>query len=249
MQSYDIGINKSINEKLSIFSNYNYAFQTANIDTLFNSQGKFNGFIDPTKSKTLNIGLNHRTSNNKLAITVYGSKVEKELFLHPATWANTNLDKTTKYGVEIQNKHSFNESISAFINYNYTKAIIDEDGDGEADISRCHDNCEGNDMPGVSAHNITFGLHYNPTQKSKIILTQMYRSESFAFEDFGNNFNQKQKAYYTTNLAFHYNYKNVQLIAKVDNLFERSHATWLRDNVITPFNYTRNWSIGANITF
>ena len=77
----------------------------------------------------------------------------------------------------------------------------------------------------------------------------MYRSESFAFEDFGNNFNQKQKAYYTTNLAFHYNYKNVQLIAKVDNLFERSHATWLRDNVITPFNYTRNWSIGANIAF
>ncbi|MDC0946321.1 TonB-dependent receptor plug domain-containing protein [Nitrospinaceae bacterium] len=245
LQSYDIGINKSINEKLSVFSNYNYAFQTINIDALFGSDGTFNGFIDPTKSKTLNIGLNHRTSNNKLAITVYGSKLENELFLQPVSpFRNTNLDKTTKYGLEIQNKHSFNQSISAFINYNYTKAIIDEE-----DLSRCNDKCEGNDLPGVSAHNVTFGLHYNPTQQSKVIITQRYRSESFAFEDFGNNFNQKQKAYYTTNLAFHYNYKSVQLIAKVDNLFERSHGSWLRDNVVTPFNYTRNWSLGANIAF
>jgi len=245
LQSYDIGINKSINKELRVFSNYNYAYQTANIDNLFNSEGVFNSFIDPVKSKTLNIGLNHRTSNNKLAITVYGSKLENEIFAQPVSpWKNTGLDKTTKYGLEIQNKHSFNESISAFINYNYTKAIIDEE-----DLSRCNDKCEGNDLPGVAAHNVTFGLHYTPTQKSKIILTQRYRSESFAFEDFGNNFNQKQKAYLTTNLAFHYNYKSVQFIAKVDNLFERSHATWLRDNVITPFNYTRNWSIGANIAF
>jgi iron complex outermembrane recepter protein len=244
LQSYDIGINKSINKNLSVFSNYNYSFQTANIDTLFNSEGVFNSFIDPTKSKTLNIGLNHRTLSNKLAITVYGTKLKKELFTNPVTFDNTNLDKSTKYGLELQNKHSFNESISAFINYNYTKAIIDEE-----DISRCNDNCEGNDLPGVSAHNVSFGLHYNPTQKLKIILTQRYRSESFAFEDFGNNFEQKQKAYYTTNLEFHYDYKNIQFIAKVDNLFERSHATWLRDNVVTPFNYTRNWSIGANIAF
>ena len=104
LQSYDIGINKSINKDLSVFSNYNYAFQTANIDSLFNSEGVFNSFIDPVKSKTINIGLNHRTSNNKFAITVYGSKLENEFFTQPVSpWKNTGLDKTTKYGLEIQN--------------------------------------------------------------------------------------------------------------------------------------------------
>ena len=36
LQSYDIGINKSINKELRVFSNYNYAYQTANIDILCN---------------------------------------------------------------------------------------------------------------------------------------------------------------------------------------------------------------------
>ena len=249
LHSFDIGINKTINKNLSIFSSFNYGFQTPNADTLFNSNGTFSGFLKPAKSKTLNIGLNHKTSNNKLAITVYGSKIKNEIYFNPvgpgAFGTNMTIDKSTKYGIEIQNKHSFNKTLSAFINYTYTRAIIDE----ELEDLNCHDNCKGNDMPGVAAHNMTFGLHYNPTQKSKIILTQNYRSESFAFEDFANDDNQKQKAYLTTDLAFHYNYKSVQFIAKVDNLFERSHATWLRDNVITPFNYTRNWSIGANIAF
>jgi len=249
LQSFDIGINKSINKNLSIFSNFNYGFQTPNADTLFNSNGTFSGFLEPAKSKTLNVGLHHRTSKNKLAITAYGSKIKNEIYFNPvgpgAFGTNMTIDKSTKYGIEIQNKHSFSKTLSAFINYTYTRAIIDE----ELEDLNCHDNCKGNDMPGVAAHNMTFALHYTPTQKSKMILTQNYRSESFAFEDFANDDNQKQKAYLTTDLAFHYNYKSVQFIAKVDNLFERSHATWLRDNVITPFNYTRNWSIGANIAF
>ena len=245
LQAFDIGINKSINEKLSIFSNFNYAFQTANIDALFKNTGEFNGFIDPAKSKTLNIGLNHRTSNNKLAITIFGSKLDDEIFLNVAeSFVTQNLDESTKYGLEIQNKHSFNKSISAVINYAYTRAIVDEELS-----SICNDNCKGNDVPGVSAHNVTFGLHYNPTKNSRFILTQKYRSEQFAHNDWNNNFNQKQKAYYTTDLAFHYKIKIVELTAKVDNLFERTHGIWVSDNNITPFNYTRNFSLGANFSF
>ena len=244
LQAYDIGVNKSINEKLSIFSNFNYAFQTANIDSLFNNTGQFNGFLDPAKSKTLNIGLNHKTSNNKLAITVFYSKLDDEIRLNPATFVTGNLDESTKYGLEIQNKHSFNKSISAAINYAYTQAIVDEDLSG-----LCNDNCDGNDVPGVSAHNVTFSLHYNPTQNSRLILTQKYRSEQYALNDWNNNFNQKQNAYYTTDLTFNYNYKNIEFTASVDNLFERAHGLWIADNSITPFNYTRNWRFGANIAF
>ena len=251
LQAFDIGINKSINKKLSVFSNFNYAFQTANTDSLFNSIGQFNGFLKPAKSSTLNIGLNHNTQSNKLKLTVFGSKLKNEIFfnpLHPggAFGVNTTIDKSTKYGVEIQNKHIFNKFISAVINYAYTRAIIDE----ELSVDLCYvDHCKGNDIPGVSAHNVTFGLHYNPTQNSRLILTQKYRSQQFAHNDFRNIFTQKQKAYYTTDLAFNYNIKNVQITAKVDNLFERSHGIWVSDNNITPFNYTRNWRLGANIAF
>jgi iron complex outermembrane receptor protein len=249
LQSFDIGINKSINDQLSVFSNYNYAFQTANTDSLFNSTGEFNGFLKPAKSSTINIGLNHRTKNNKLKLTVYGSKLRNEIFLNPLLGSfgtNTTIDKSTKYGLEIQNKHTINKSISAVINYAYTRAIVDE----ELSSDLCYvDNCKGNDVPGVSAHNLTFGLHYNPNQNSKFILTQKYRSEQFAHNDWRNIFTQKQEAYITTDLAYQYRYKNIEFRARVDNLFERAHGIWVSDNNITPYNYTRNWSLGANIAF
>ena len=79
--------------------------------------------------------------------------------------------------------------ISAVINYAYTRAIIDE----ELNVNLCYvDHCKGNDIPGVSAHNVTFGLHYNPTKNSRLILTQKYRSQQFAHNDFRNIFTQKQ---------------------------------------------------------
>ena len=249
LEAFDIGINKSFNKNISIFSNFNYAFQTPNMDSLFNSNGTFNGFLKPATSSTLNIGLNHRTKNNKLKLTIFGSKLKNEIFLNPllgSLGTNTTIDKSTKYGVEIQNKNNLNEYLSAFINYAYTRAIVDE----ELSVDLCYvDNCKGNDVPGVSAHNVTFGLHYNPTKNSKFILTQNYRSETFALNDWRNIFTQKQKAYYTTDLTYQYKYKNIDFTARVDNIFERSHGIWVSNNNITPYNYTRNWTLGASIAF
>ena len=249
LEAFDVGINKSFNKNISIFSNFNYAFQTPNMDSLFSSNGTFNGFLKPATSSTLNIGLNHRTKNNKLKLTIFGSKLKNEIFLNPLLGSfgtNTTIDKSTKYGVEIQNKHSLNKSLSALINYAYTRAIVDE----ELDSDLCYvDNCKGNDVPGVSAHNVTFGLHYDPTKNSKFVLTQNYRSETFALNDWRNIFTQKQKAYYTTDLFYQYKYKNIDFTARVDNIFERSHGIWVSNNNITPYNYTRNWTLGASISF
>ena len=245
LEAFDVGINKSFNKNISVFSNFNYAFQTPNIDSQFGSNGIFNGFLEPATSSTLNIGLNHITKNNKLKLTVFGSKLRDEVYFNPLS-VNTNIDKSTKYGIEIQNKHSLNKSLSVVINYAYTRAIVDE----ELDSDLCYvDNCKGNDVPGVSAHNVTFNSHYNPTQNSKFILTQNYRSETFALNDWRNIFTQKQEAYYTTDISYQYKYKNINFTAKVDNIFERTHGIWLANNNITPYNYTRNWTLGANIVF
>jgi iron complex outermembrane recepter protein len=245
LEAFDVGINKSFNKNISVFSNFNYAFQSPNIDSQFNSDGTFNGFLEPATSSTLNIGLNHRTNNNKLKLTVFGSKLRDEIYFNPLS-INTNIDKSTKYGIEIQNKHILNKSLSAVINYAYTRAIVDE----ELRSDLCYvDNCKGNDVPGVSAHNVTFNLHYNHTKNSKFILMQKYRSETFALNDWRNIFTQKQKAYYTTDIAYQYRYKNIDFTARVDNLFERSHGIWISNNNITPYNYTRNWTLGAKIAF
>ena len=251
--AYDLGINKSFSDHLSMFSNLNYAFLAPDVDRLFDSAGTFNGFIDPAMSTTLNIGTNHVTSKNKAKLTLYGIKLKRELFYNSVTWKNTNIDRSYKYGLELQDKYFLSNNLSATINYAYTQAIID------------FEPTTGDELPQVSKHNVTFGVDYAPTSKSRVVLGHAYRSEMLSEEDFGNNKSQKNKAYNSTNLSYTYTHKTdagkglfnwwasgprqVDFSAKVENLFENSHGSWLRDDVIYPYHFTRNWSLGAEFKF
>jgi len=263
LTAYDLGFNRTLNDNLSIFSNFNYAFLAPDVDRFFNYDGEFNGFISPTRTQTLNLGLNHVTQKNKLKATVFGMKLKKEQFYNPKTWVNTNFDKSHKYGFELQNTHNFNNALSTTINYAYTQAIIDriENFSGLG----CSDFCDGKFLPGVSDHNITLGINYKPTSKSRIVLAQNYRSEAYALDDFSNSFNQKNSAYTSTDVSYSYAHKTdagkslfnwwpsgprqVEFIVKVENLFEQTNGLWLKDDAIYPTKFTRNMSLGTKLSF
>jgi len=260
-ESFDIGVNHSLNDQLSLFSNFNYAFQTPDVDMFFDSSGNFNGFIETATVKTLNIGLNHLTKKNKIKLTIFGSKLEDEIFFNPVTFKNTNIDRSSKYGIELQNKYSYNKSLSFSINYAYIRAIIDR----EDSNLNCTNRCSGNEIPGVSNHNLTFGINYDLTESSRIVLAQNYRSDSYSLNDFANSLSQKNKAYIRTDLSYKYSFKKangekllngwgfspsqIDFSAKVENLFERSQGVWLKDDAVWPTNFTRNFIFGADFKF
>ena len=256
--AYDLGINKTFNDNLSVFSNLNYAFLAPDVDRLFTGAGAFNGFIDPALSTTLNIGVNHVTSKNKAKLTLYGVKLKNELYYNSTidsstTYKNTNLDSSYKYGLELHDKYSFNNDLSATINYAYTKAMID------------FERAAGDEVPQVSEHTVSLGVNYNPTSKSRIVVGHVYRSEMLAEEDFANSFSQKNKAYNSTNLSYTYTHKTdsgkglfnwwpngphqADIYLKADNLFEESHGSWLRNDVVYANQFTRNWRIGTKLLF
>ena len=176
---------------------------------------------------------------------------------------NTNFEKSHKYGFELQNTYNFNNTLSTTINYAYTQAIIDriENFSGLG----CSDFCDGKFLPGVSDHNITLGINYKPTSKSRIVLAQNYRSEAYALDDFSNTFNQKNNAYSSTDVSYGYAHKTdggkslfnwwpsgprqVEFIVKVENLFERTNGLWLYDNAIYPTKFTRNVSLETKLNF
>ncbi len=256
--AYDLGINKTFNDNLSVFSNLNYAFLAPDVDRLFTGAGAFNGFLDPALSTTLNIGVNHVTSKNKAKLTLYGVKLKNELYYNSTidssmTYKNTNLDSSYKYGLELHDKYSFNNDLSATINYAYTKAMID------------FERAAGDEVPQVSEHTVSLGVNYNPTSKSRIVVGHVYRSEMLAEEDFANSFSQKNKAYNSTNLSYTYTHKTdsgkglfnwwpngphqADIYLKADNLFEESHGSWLRNDVVYANQFTRNWRIGTKLLF
>lgn len=250
LNAWDIGVNQRLDERLSLFANYNRAFQAPDIDRFFsgvydanwNLVGmEFNSFISPAISHTVNLGLNHVTAANRLKLTLFRANLDDEIYFDPATYNNTNLDKTHKYGLELQDSWRATETLSATLNYAYTRAIIDQASQDSA--------YNGKDLPGVPRHGATLGLGWQATSAAHLQITHTWRSSAYAVDDFANNFAQRQAAFQSTDVAFRYRHNNLEWFATVDNLFERKNGLWIQDNVIYPINFTRNWRLGMKAMF
>ena len=257
LSAYDIGVNTSLNNNTSIFTNYNHAFQAPLIDRFFISAtwpatGQvFNGFVKPSKSKNFNLGINHLTDKSKTKLTLYRSNVTDEMFLCKSNAAsdcgyfgnNLNLDKSHKQGIELQNKYVFNPKWSTDLNYAYTVAKIDSDDKGNGALN-------GKINPMTSKHNISASIIYSFNDKANMTLTQKHRSRAYAEEDYANIFTEMQPEYNSTNFNFTYNANDdLSITFDVENLFENSYGTRLRDNVIYPGNSTRNIKAGLTYRF
>ena len=254
--AFDIGFNSKLSETTSIFSNYNQAFQAPDVDRYFKWNASYTGLVydgnlkAPT-SKTFNIGINHLTDNSKTKATLFRANLKNEIYLCKQASAsecglygdNTNLDKSHKYGLELQNKYNVNSKLSTNVNYAYTVAKIDSEDKGSGAFN-------GKTHPMTSKHNISVSAMFSLNDKANMTLTQKYRSKGFASEDFSNTFTQKQMAYNSTDFNFSYTTdKELELNFDVENLFDNSYGTVLRDDVIYPANFTRNIKLSISRKF
>lgn len=246
LTAWELGINHQYSEQLSVFANLMSGYQAPDIDRFFDlfsgPTPTFNSFINPAKNKTLNVGFNHLTTNNKLKTTLFYSKLTDEIFLDPVTFANTNIDKSYKYGIEIQDQWQLTENFKANLNYSYTLAKIDSDDSSSGAFN-------GKRTPGVSPHTASLGLSYQVTNKGALTLSETFRSKAHAINDFANNFSQKQRAYSTTDIGYQHKVDNITLYAQVNNLFDQRNGLWVADDAIYPVNFTRTWYAGIRASF
>lgn len=242
LNAWDIGANYRFTNTLTAFANYNQAFQAPDIDRFFTFFGTFNTFIDPAKSKTFNIGLNHTNDRNRLKITAFHADLKDEIYFNSLTFTNTNIDASHKYGLELQDHFSFTDDLSAGLIYTYTRAIVDR----EKDLAGA---ANGKDLPGVPKHAITANLNYKFLDAGNINLSHAWRKSTYAFNDFTNNATQKQSHYESTNIAVSYRYKKVQLFAAVNNIFEHENSLQVADDAIYPVDFVRTWRVGFKADF
>lgn len=242
IDAFDIGANYRFDESLSVFANYNRAYQAPDIDRLFNFSGGFNGFIDPAKAKTLNIGLNHISQKNRLKLTVFRTNLENEIYVVPGIFRNTNIDKSHKYGLEVQDFYQFNQDLNASVIYNYTRAIIDREDEGAGSFNN-------NDLPGVPKHSLVANLHYKFFEHAHLNLNHTWRSKAYAFNDFTNNFAFKQDSFQSTNIALSYQIKNLTVFTAVNNIFDQENSIQVQDNAVYPVDFVRTWRVGMKADF
>lgn len=249
-KAWDFGANYRFSTELSIFSNYNKAYQAPDIDRFFGYDDfyniVFNGFIKPAKVKTLNFGLNHISTKNRFKFTVFHAKLDDEIYLDPSFGyfgTNSNLDKTHKYGFELQDSLKLNEQLSTSVIYNYTRAIIDNEvGLGGSVI-------KNKDLPGAPKHTIVANLNYKFWDNASLNINHTWRSSAYAFNDFENNFKQRQDSYNSTNIAFNYRYKNLNFFSSLNNIFDQKNSIQVADDAIYPVDFVRTWRLGMKADF
>lgn len=247
LTAWEVGVNHQYSEQLSVFANVVSGYQAPDIDRFFltdwlTGTTTFNSFINPAKHKTFNLGLNHLTANNKLKANIFYSKLTDEIFFNPLTYVNTNIDKSYKYGLELQDRWQVTDQLSTSFNYSYTLAKIDKEDEGSGAFN-------GKKLPGVSPHVASLGLTYQVTENDTVNVNETFRSKAYAINDFENNFSQKQRAYSTTDIGYQHKIDNMALYAQVNNLFDQRNGLWVGDDAIYPVNFTRTWYVGVRAKF
>jgi iron complex outermembrane receptor protein len=242
LNAWDVGLNYRFNAQTSVFANYNQAFQAPDIDRFFTFLGAFNSFITPQKSRTVNVGLNHVMVNNRFKLTVFRADLDNEIYFDPVSSINTNIDESHKYGLEAQDQWQITDKLSSSLMYTYTRAIMDKATQGAGAF-------DAKNLPGVPEHGVTASLNYVPLPNANLNLSHTWRASSYATNDFANNFTQRQNSYQSTNLALSYQYKNMQMFAAVNNLFEHENALFVQDDAIYPVDYTRQVRLGLKADF
>ena len=247
LSAWDVGANYRIDDVLSVFGNYNRAFQAPDIDRFFvfdfnTGETGFNGFIKPAKVRTVTLGVNHVLPTNRLKVGVFHADLKDEIYFDASTFTNTNIDKSHKYGLEVQDAWHITPKLTGLLNYTWTRAIIDREDMGGGAF-------DGKELPGVPRHNVVLGLNVAVGDHGNLYLSHTWRSKAWALNDFDNNNAQKQREYQSTDLAYRHRMKNVELYAAVSNLFEYENGTWVRDNAIYPIDFERTWKLGAKLSF
>ena len=253
------GVEAAYNHKLgandSVQFSYAHGYQSPDIDRFFATvypppdykpQVGFNGFIDPMKSDSFTLGYTRITTTNKLKLSAYYIRLQDEIYLYSDSenfiFNNTNIDKSHKFGFDLYDRWVVNENLSATLNYNFVQAIIDEEKESAKDYS-------GNTLPGVSEHNVKLTLTYLPNSHTSLSFVQLYRSDAYAMNDFGNDFAQKQDAYMSSDITVSYTQKKWEAFARISNLFNQKNGLWVQDDAIYPTNYTSTAVAGVTLKF
>lgn len=243
----ELGASYLLDQKSSLFANYSHGYQSASLDRMFSYFGSgYMGYVKPSQSNNYNLGYANIQTNNKLKLSLFYIDLKDEIYYYndPSYMnsKNTNIDASYKYGVDLYDKYILNQELNLALNYNYVEAIIDK----EYQNGEIYDDKK---LPGVANHNLKVIINYLPNEATTLSLIEVYRSETYAAEDFANDFTQKQDPFYTTDIACTYAQQGWEIFARVNNLFNQQNGIWIRDNAIYPVNYTTTAYAGVKLKY
>lgn len=245
-KAYNGGLVFNYAESSSIFFNTNQSFRFPATDEYF-TWGSLNTTLKPQTSKNYELGARHRFDDRfKLDLTVFYMKIKNELYYNPvggpfALGANENYDKTKHKGVEAGFELKLFKNIEFFTNYSYTDSRFIS---GDYDDKR---------VPMVPYNKGTIGLKIALPKQISLTMLGNYIGSRYFINDQANSFS-KLNGYMTADLRAAYSFKDFNLIAGINNIFDKKYSQYgVCNNNTGAKNYypspERNFSLELDYKF
>ena len=158
-KAWHIGLEHRFNQYVALFGRTAQSFRVPNVDERV-GQGPFgvatNFDLKTQSSRDYEAGLRLTVGGFSFQTSTYLMNLQNEIFFSPATFTNTNLDPTRRYGVE------------TIVGWQVTDALRLKGGGAYTRAQFVEGQFAGNDIPLVSRWTANAGLSWNIVQKELV---------------------------------------------------------------------------------
>jgi iron complex outermembrane receptor protein len=239
MHAWDVGLTYLFLENSKVYGRIAKSYRYPAIDEYFSVWSGLNTLLKPQEGITYEVGVDHYfTDTIRSGLTFFWMELEDEIYLDQLTYTSKNYDDTRRLGVELFAEGKPWDWLRLWANYTYIKATF------RGGVY------EGNDVPGVPNHKVSFGFDFTPNfiaslEGLEFNVWATYNSEQRFISD-QPNVVPKLDDYITVNAKLSYAWKFLTAFVGVNNIFDEEYSEY---GVCNPATGARNYypSPGVNV--
>jgi iron complex outermembrane receptor protein len=124
VQAWEVGVSQALNSENSVFARRSQSYRLPNLDELPSPAYSGNDPIpfQPQIEKTNELGWKFKSGQVNSSVRIYQSELTDEIIYDPAQWANINLPKTTREGLDVFSRVQVTPKVALMAAYSYRRA-------------------------------------------------------------------------------------------------------------------------------
>jgi iron complex outermembrane receptor protein len=202
---YQVGASHQLDQDTRLFLRRDESFRWANLDENAWALVPAGEILKPQEGTSWEAGIEQQFSAFKVSVMAFDLSLENEIFYDPSAGFNSNLKKSDRQGLVLDELWQVNDQFSLQLNYNYVDAKI---SDGVF---------SGNRAPFVAKHTANLIANYQINDNWSIYTDAQYTGQRYKAGDEGNIAGQLG-GYTIYNANVRWDHNNLYLNLRANNI-------------------------------
>ena len=225
---WQLGLRRRLGATTTVFGNLERAVRFATVDELYEYDALFQRIFSPLRPQTadqLNVGIEYTTAAGGVSGNIFYMNLAHEIHYDPVTFANINLDRTRRQGLELSMHRAMTDALH--IRASYTR-VDAEFRDGVY---------AGNSIPLVAKNTAGLTAVWQIQADTQLSTRLNYVGSRYFDNDQGNDFGQKIPAHTTLDLKLVVTHRPWSVETAVNNALNEKYYDYGVSSTTTAGKY------------